>query len=74
LSDDITLPNYTQKSILEADPTQKDNAVMVSLDFSTLHERTCKGYGDPSDPDSDYEYWTPHDGRHMTSNSCFMGQ
>lgn len=56
------------------DPSHKAQAVMVSLDFGTLHERNCVGYDKPNDATSDYELWSPHDGRHMTKDSCFMGQ
>jgi len=28
----------------------------------------------PGSSKSDYELWTPHDGRHGTDNKCFLGQ
>ena len=48
---------------------------MVSLDFSGLHERPCKGYDKPNSSDSDYETWRPHDdGRHKSKDGCYLGQ
>lgn len=53
-----------------------NKAILTYLDFSSLHVRECEGvyaaqygYGE-----SDYELWSPHDGRHGTSNNCFLGQ
>jgi len=35
----------------------------------------CKGADDPGSATSDYELWTPNDGRHgNTNNKCFLGQ
>jgi hypothetical protein len=49
--------------------------VMVSLDFANLHEPTCKGLDSPGSEHSDYELWTPHDGRHGGGDDkCFNGQ
>jgi hypothetical protein len=47
--------------------------VVVTLDFKDLHEPQCVGADRPGDPESDYELWTPYDGRHG-DNKCFMGQ
>lgn len=44
------------------DPNPK--GIAVTLDFKPLHEPLCKGADRPGDPDSDYELWTPFDGRH----------
>lgn len=38
--------------------------VIVTIDFASLHSPKCKGVHLPGSPDSDYEFWTPHDGRH----------
>jgi hypothetical protein len=50
------------------------NDVMVSIDFAGLHEPTCAGSDNPGTKGSDYELWSPHDdGRHGSSNKCFLG-
>jgi len=49
--------------------------VIVTIDFKDLHEPQCKGVDNPGDKDSDYELWTPFDGRHgANNNKCFLGQ
>ena len=48
--------------------------VMVTLDFSGLHEPKCKGVDKPGTDESDFELWSPHDdGRHGSNNKCFLG-
>ena len=48
--------------------------VMVTLDFSGLHEPKCKGADKPGKDESDFELWSPHDdGRHGSNNKCFLG-
>ena len=46
--------------------------IVVTVDFANLHEPKCKGADKPGDDNSDYELWTPFDGRH--GEKCFMGQ
>lgn len=46
---------------------------MTYLDFTNLHEPQCKGVDNPGTTSSDYELWTPNDGRHGDSK-CFLGQ
>lgn len=46
--------------------------LVVTLDFSDLHEPQCKGIDNAGDASSDYELWTPFDGRHG-QDKCFMG-
>lgn len=48
--------------------------VVVTLDFKDLHEPQCKGADSPGEKGSDYELWTPYDGRHGENNKCFLGQ
>lgn len=49
--------------------------VMLTIDFSGLHEPKCKGSDKPGKEDSDFELWSPHDdGRHGTNSKCFLGQ
>ena len=49
-----------------------NQAFLVYLDFSQLHEPQCKGIDIAGAPESDYELWTPHDGR-FGENKCFLG-
>lgn len=52
---------------------QKTNAAfLVYIDFSQLHEPQCKGVDNAGSPESDYELWTPHDGR-FGDSKCFLG-
>ena len=49
-----------------------NKAFLIYTDFSQLHEPQCKGVDTAGTPESDYELWTPHDGR-FGSNKCFLG-
>ena len=49
-----------------------NEAFLTYVDFSQLHEPQCKGADNPGTTDSDYELWTPHDGR-FGDNKCFLG-
>jgi hypothetical protein len=53
--------------------TQSRKGVIISLDFSQLNIRTCEGAATPEDAKSDYELWTPYDGRQSTQK-CFLGK
>lgn len=48
--------------------------VVITIDLKDLHEPQCRGIDRPGDSDSDYELWTPFDGRHGENNKCFLGQ
>lgn len=48
--------------------------VVITIDLKDLHEPQCRGIDRPGDADSDYELWTPFDGRHGENNKCFLGQ
>lgn len=53
----------------------KPEDVMITLDFSGLHEPKCKGIDTPGKEGSDFELWSPHDdGRHGSADKCFLGQ
>ena len=45
--------------------------VMFLLDFSALHERTCKGLDSIGSEESDFEIWSPHDVR--LDGKCLLG-
>jgi len=49
------------------------NGFLTYLDFSALHEPQCKGADNAGAETSDYELWSPYDGRHG-DNKCFLGQ
>ena len=46
---------------------------MIYADFARLHEQSCKGVDKAGETDSDFELWTPYDGRHGNTK-CFLGQ
>lgn len=46
--------------------------VIIHLDFKGLHERICQGAQEPDQKHSDFETWSPYDGRH--GQKCFMGR
>lgn len=52
---------------------QDKNGFLTYLDFSSLHEPQCKGADNAGAEDSDYEQWSPYDGRHG-DNKCYLGQ
>jgi len=47
--------------------------LIVSVDFGQLGIRTCTGAKEPESSTSDYELWTPYDGRQGT-DKCFLGK
>mmetsp|Transcript_24500 Transcript_24500/g.59046 ORF Transcript_24500/g.59046 Transcript_24500/m.59046 type:complete len:828 (+) Transcript_24500:5-2488(+) len=49
-----------------------DAGVLFQIDFSQLHEPQCKGVENAGDPGSDYELWSPYDGR-QTGGKCLLG-
>eukprot|EP01006_Ploeotia_vitrea_P035092 TRINITY_DN65833_c8_g1_i1.p1 TRINITY_DN65833_c8_g1~~TRINITY_DN65833_c8_g1_i1.p1 ORF type:complete len:891 (+),score=515.98 TRINITY_DN65833_c8_g1_i1:350-2674(+) len=50
---------------------QNDNGVLVYLDFAELHMKECRGHDAPNSDSSDYETWTPSDGR--LGGKCLLG-
>ena len=48
----------------------EDAGFVLQLDFSQLHERACGGVDAPNSAASDFEEWSPSDGR---SKSCLLG-
>lgn len=50
---------------------QEDAGVMIFVDFAGLHERECQGYESAGSRHSDYEYWSPSDGR--MNGKCLLG-
>jgi len=62
LDEDIEFDFYDEDS----------KGVVFTLDFTNLHEPQCKGIEMAGDAASDYELWSPFDGRHGR-DKCFMG-
>ena len=52
--------------------TRGEQGVIFQADFSFLHEPQCKGVESAGDPSSDYELWSPSDGR-ADGNKCLLG-
>ncbi len=46
--------------------------VVIHLDFTPMHERSCVGMFDTSSRTSDFEKWSPYDGRH--GGKCLLGR
>merc|ERR1719460_574546 len=46
--------------------------VLFQVDFSGLHSPQCKGIENAGDPTSDYELWSPSDGR-ASGGKCLLG-
>lgn len=68
---DPTMPAGDQGGAEWVDGTK---AFLTYLDFSFLHKKQCSGADSPGSAKSDYELWTPNDGRHGSDNKCFLGQ
>ena len=52
--------------------TRGEQGVLFQADFSNLHEPQCKGVEAAGDPSSDYELWSPSDGR-PDGSKCLLG-
>lgn len=71
---------YSRESILDdfidtetTKPMETNSkSFLTYVDFASLHEPQCKGADEPGTPSSDFEYWTPYDGRHG-KDKCFLG-
>eukprot|EP00745_Piridium_sociabile_P035842 TRINITY_DN63212_c0_g1_i1.p1 TRINITY_DN63212_c0_g1~~TRINITY_DN63212_c0_g1_i1.p1 ORF type:complete len:630 (+),score=84.98 TRINITY_DN63212_c0_g1_i1:702-2591(+) len=53
--------------------TRGDIGVVYHLDFAALEQPPCRGVFAAESVSSDYELWTPSDGR-SSSNSCILGR
>lgn len=49
-----------------------EKGVSVAVDFSSLHEPQCKYPDRPGETKSDYELWSPNDGR--SGSECLLGR
>eukprot|EP01124_Arcella_intermedia_P018600 TRINITY_DN2561_c0_g1_i1.p1 TRINITY_DN2561_c0_g1~~TRINITY_DN2561_c0_g1_i1.p1 ORF type:complete len:742 (-),score=113.95 TRINITY_DN2561_c0_g1_i1:22-2247(-) len=51
--------------------TRAGKGILISVDFTNVFTRTCKGHDNPLGVDSDYEIWEPTDG---TPGKCLLGR
>ena len=61
----------SRKATKAGDKNSQPVGAVYFLDFSELHARRCKGVEAPGTPDSDYERWSPSDGR--LGEKCLLG-
>ena len=66
----ITEPTFTGTSFIVYGESDLGNGVVIGLDFSSLHQRVCKGVDSPNTEESDFEYWTPNG---LVSSTCLLG-
>ncbi len=75
ISNIIIEPTSTsQHFIVYGESNSKKGAkkgVVIGLDFSSLHEPQCRNPENPDTAESDYEKWTPNDGR--GGKDCLLG-
>jgi len=55
----------------ESNKKGKTKGIAIGVDFTGLHEPQCRNPDNPDTTASDYEKWTPNDGR--TGHECLMG-
>lgn len=48
--------------------------VSVTLDFNSLHKRSCHGENEAGESGSDYELWSPRDPEGGADSSCVLGR
>ena len=63
----------SQHFVVYGEVQKKGNSrgIAIGVDFSGLHEPQCKNADSPDIPESDYERWTPNDGK--TGHGCLLG-
>ncbi|KAM3143555.1 hypothetical protein pb186bvf_004317 [Paramecium bursaria] len=61
------------KQLLEIDDITQSSlrGVMLNVNIRDIAVRECKGYDEPGDDDSDYEYWSP---TNYAGERCIYGQ
>ena len=70
----IIYGTYAASDSDDGENSQAEKAFLTYADFSSLHTRQCQGVDNAGDASSDFELWTPYDGRHGDDNKCFLGQ
>jgi len=56
----------------ESHKKSQKKGVVIGVDFTSLHEPQCKNPEEPDTPNSDYETWSPNDGR--AGHECLLGR
>lgn len=71
----FALPAATSQRFLiygsREDQSGRRSGVVVSLDFTEMHVRSCTGVDVAGTEESDYEKWSPSDGR--LGDQCLLG-
>ena len=70
----IIYGTYASENADGEESNNKETAFLTYADFSSLHTRQCVGADNAGAANSDFELWTPYDGRHGDNNKCFLGQ
>jgi len=72
----IIEPTSTSQRFIVYGQTQNKKGVkkgvVVAVDFSSLHEPQCRNPNEPGTANSDYETWSPNDGR--LGHECLLGK
>ena len=63
----------SQHFVIYGESNKKGNTkgVVIGVDFTGLHEPQCRNPDNPDSSESDYEKWSPNDGR--AGHECLMG-
>ena len=69
----IVFGTYAENEDYYDDVEMENKAFIAYIDFSSMHEPQCKGADIAGEKGSDYELWTPNDGRHG-GEGCLLGQ
>ena len=76
IEDIFTEPrSISQNFILHLVQSRADEpprSLVCRLNFEELHQKPCRGIKEPGEKDSDYEYWSPYDGRE--GEQCLLGK
>lgn len=72
ISNILTEPVHAMTTKFVAFGTRGYQGVLYHLDFDAVGLRTCKGLSAADMPESDYETWTPSDGR--SKDRCLLGR
>ena len=67
----IIEPTNTGVSFILYGEANNGAGVVVGFDFTSLHERVCKGADSPNTESSDFEYWSPNG---FITPSCLLGR
>lgn len=69
-----TEPKITSQRFLVTGRGEIGKGHTVHLDFSSMHERRCRGEDEAGHDGSDYEIWSPRDPAGGSDSSCVLGR